>query len=184
MGAQAAYPLASGRRRTECPEESHGSQVVALRPDLLHYALQLTRNLPEAEDLVQDTMERALVKRHQFVSGTSLRAWIFTILRNRFLTQCRDRRRWGEAVDFDGAAARASVPASQEETSHLSAVGRAFATLPRRDRQVIELAAVRGLDYGEVARLLAVPTGTVRSRLCRARRRLCELTGGVAGLPA
>jgi RNA polymerase sigma-70 factor, ECF subfamily len=162
----------------------HSSQVLALQPDLFHYALQLTRKRCDAEDLVQDTMERALSKRHLFQPGTSLRAWAFTILRNRFLTQCRDRRRWGDAADFDGAIAKASTPASQEDSSHLGAVYRALRTLPKRDQRVIELAALRGLDYGDVAQRLGVPSGTVRSRLCRARRRLGELTGGVAGLPA
>jgi RNA polymerase sigma-70 factor, ECF subfamily len=162
----------------------HSNRVLALQPDLFHYALQLTRKHCDAEDLVQDTMERALSKRHLFTPGTSLRAWLFTILRNRFLTQCRERRRWGDADDFDTAIATSSALASQEDSSHLGAVYRALRTLPKRDQRVIELAALRGLDYGDVARRLGVPSGTVRSRLCRARRRLGELTGGVAGLPA
>lgn len=165
--------------------ERHGGQVVALLPDLRRYALKLARNRFDAEDLVQDTVERALAKRHQFTEGTALRSWLFTILRNRFLSDCRDRRRWGDAEDFADAMAEASVPASQEASSHLESVRRAFVTLPRRDQLVIELAGLRGLNYDQVSGMLKVPSGTVRSRLSRARKRLSQIVeGGAAGAPA
>lgn len=156
--------------------DHHASRVVALLPELRTYALQLARNRSDADDLVQDTVERALAKRHQFTEGTSLRGWVFTILRNRFLSECRDRRRWGDSEEFASAIATASAPSSQEQSVEVSTVGRAFERLPRRDQLVIELVGIRGLNYGEVASILKVPTGTVRSRLSRARRRLSELS--------
>jgi RNA polymerase sigma-70 factor, ECF subfamily len=175
MSLQACHSPVSCRSPAAGAADSHGSRVVALMPELRRYALQLARNPSDADDLVQDTVERALAKHHQFAEGTSLRSWLFTILRNRFLTNCRDRRRWGNAEDYANAVGAASVPPSQDDSAEVSALGRAFEKLPMRDQLVIELAAFRGLNYEAIAGMLKVPSGTVRSRLSRARKRLSDI---------
>jgi RNA polymerase sigma factor (sigma-70 family) len=120
-----------------------------------------------------------------YLRCATLRATIFCVRSRSGKSDCRDRRRWGDAEDFANAMAEASVPASQEASSHLESVRRAFVALPRRDQLVIELAGLRGLNYDQVSGMLKVPSGTVRSRLSRARKRLSQIVeGGAAGAPA
>jgi len=149
--------------------------VAGETPSLKRYALALTRDRDLAEDLVQDTLARALSREHLWHGG-SLRAWLFTILTN----LDRNRRR-ALAVrpgtdEFDEQ--RFAVP--PDDPLARRAIERGVAALPDEQREVLLLVALEGLSYREVAEVQDVPIGTVMSRLSRARAALrVALAGGM-----
>lgn len=146
--------------------------------DALHnLAVYLTRNGSEAEDLVQETYVRALRFSHRFQPGTHLRAWLFQILRNTFLTFYRLRER-EPALSEDGVPA-GDTPMFQDspgQDSERSAIHmdleRALTRLPEEFKTPLLLAEVEGLPLEEVARIMDCPIGTVKSRIFRAKERL------------
>jgi len=146
--------------------------------DALHnLAVYLTRNGSEAEDLVQETYVRAMRFSHRFQPGTHLRAWLFQILRNTFLTFYRLRER-ESAVAEDGVPDW-EVPmfhdAPEDSGRALEAhtdLERAMKRLPEEFRTVLLLAEVEGMPLEEVARVMSCPVGTVKSRIFRAKERL------------
>lgn len=143
-------------------------------PALNGFAYQLTRNHDRAADLVQDCIERCLRKQHLF-SGDNLRSWMFTVCRRVFLNQLRQERSRGTAVAVEDVPAdQLAVQADQEEAMHYQSVVSEFRALQHNDKVVLALVAIEGLKYEDVATLLDVPVGTVRSRLSRARTRLRE----------
>jgi len=146
--------------------------------DALHnFAMYLTRNPAEAEDLVQETYLRAFRFSHRFQPGTHLRAWLFQILRNTFLTFYRLRERELPLAE-DGVPdwdAPMFHEAPAEDPSVLEAhtdLERAMRRLPDDFRTVLLLAEVEGLPLEEVAQIMACPVGTVKSRIFRAKERL------------
>jgi RNA polymerase sigma-70 factor (ECF subfamily) len=150
--------------------------LVALVPHLRGFARLLAggdRHL--AEDLAQDTVLRALQAEHQFTPGTNLKAWLFTILRNRFYGLAREAHRVtapnggdvGEEIDR-----QFWLPAEQESRVEVAAFKRAFAGLSPLHREVLVLVGVHGLGHDEVARICGCEIGTVKSRVNRARERL------------
>ncbi len=146
--------------------------------DALHnFAMYLTRNPAEAEDLVQETYLRAFRFSHRFQPGTHLRAWLFQILRNTFLTFYRLRERELPLAE-DGVPdwdAPMFHEAPAEDPSVLEAhtdLERAMRRLPDEFRTVLLLAEVEGLPLEEVAQIMACPVGTVKSRIFRAKERL------------
>ena len=159
--------------------------------DALHnLAVYLTRNGSEAEDLVQETYARALRFSHRFQPGTYMRAWMFQILRNTFLTFYRLRDREpaiseegvpeGDAPMFHHAPAEGSAAAG----AHMD-LERALALLSEEFRTPLLLAEVEGLSLEEVARIMDCPVGTVKSRIFRAKERLRALLtdyGGRGGI--
>jgi RNA polymerase sigma-70 factor (ECF subfamily) len=150
-------------------------ELTALMPYLHRFACCLTRNPDQAADLVQETVERALRKAHLF-DGSNLRAWLTTICRRIFLNTIRRNKSQGVVVDIDDAPTGAvSVEAQQDIHIHFRDVAAAFEKLTETDRRVISLSAVDGLKYSEIAEVMEVPIGTVRSRLSRARLRLVDL---------
>lgn len=152
-------------------------------PALRRFALQLTRNEDRANDLVQDSVERALRKAHLF-DGRNLRSWMFTICRRVFLNQIRSAKAKGVSVELDDAMhSRLATAESQEEIMHCNEVIDAFQRLPLNDKTIISLVVMEGLRYEEAAALLDIPVGTVRSRLSRARARLLEMVGGESLVP-
>ncbi len=143
-------------------------------PGLYRYANSLTRNNDQALDLVQDCVERALNKSHLF-DGVNLRAWLTTICRRLFLNEIRKRKSRGVDVLLDDAhAGWGAVDAEQDIKLQYKSVIGALSTLSANDQKVILMIAFEGLKYREAAKKLAIPTGTVRSRLSRARSRLLE----------
>jgi RNA polymerase sigma-70 factor (ECF subfamily) len=144
---------------------------------LYNFAMYLTRNPPEADDLVQETYLRAFRFSHRFQAGTHLRAWLFQILRNTFLTFYRLRER-------EAAVAEDGVPdwdtpmfhdTPLDEGSAMEAhtdLERAMRRLPEEFRTVLLLAEVEGMPLEEVARVMECPVGTVKSRIFRAKERL------------
>jgi RNA polymerase sigma-70 factor (ECF subfamily) len=168
----AVQPSAGGAK---APGQSRGVFEADLRdrlPDLRHYALSLTRDPVEAEDLVQDCLVRAIDRRHHFEPGTHLGRWLFTILRNLHVDSCRKRRRRGVQVPWDEAMPATSRPASQEHWIELMDVARALRGLRPCDRDILMLCAFSSLSQREIATRLNLAEGTVRSRLSRARTAL------------
>ncbi|MDY8108761.1 sigma-70 family RNA polymerase sigma factor [Fulvimarina sp. 2208YS6-2-32] len=152
--------------------------VVGLLEPLRRYALSLTRDPADAEDLVHDALVRAMERRDQFKAGHSLRPWLMSILHNRFVDKARARRT--EAVHHADLAIReaSGLPGDQEGVVRLADVRRFFTMLPDEQRAALHLVTVEGLSYEEAAGALAIPVGTLVSRLSRARARLRELEEG------
>jgi len=147
---------------------------------LYNFAGYLTRNPPEADDLVQETYLRAFRFADRFTPGTHLRAWLFQILRNTFLTFYRVRER--ESAIADDGVPDWDVPmfhdAPEDSSSVMEAhtdLERALRRLPEEFRTVLLLAEVEGMPLEEVARVMECPVGTVKSRIFRAKERLRAL---------
>jgi RNA polymerase sigma-70 factor, ECF subfamily len=144
---------------------------------LQRYARALTRDLIAADDLVQDCLTRALGKSHLWQQGTDLRAWLFTILHNQYIDHVRRTAREGTAVGLSEREPLLARAPQQGGRLELRDLERAITRLPWVQRSVILLVGLEGMSYGEVAAILDVPVGTVRSRLSRAREALRQLTG-------
>ena len=148
-------------------------------PLLESRALRLTRSRPDAEDLVQETVLRALRFEGTFQRGTNLRAWMQQILQSVFISRCRRRVRERRALErfaYDPTlTTRATAAPSLRSVS--GKMHEAFSSLPERFRRVVELVDLCDYSYREAAEVLEVPVGTVMSRLFRARRMLEEALG-------
>jgi RNA polymerase sigma-70 factor (ECF subfamily) len=146
-------------------------------PRLRRYARALARDVTAADDLVQDCLARALGKLHLWREGTDLRAWLFTILHNQYVNQVRRAVREGTAVGLSDSEPMLMRPPHQGKGLELRDLERALAKLPEEQRAVILLVGLEGMRYEEVAEVLGVPVGTVRSRLSRGRAALRRLIG-------
>ena len=158
--------------------------LLAAIPRLRRYARVLTGDVTRADDLVQETLARGWEKRRLWVAGSDLRAWLFTIMHNVFVNQRASAVRDAQNVSLDdegdgGAAWQVPVHASQQAHVELQEVLRELSRLPAEQREVLVLAAVEEMRYEEIAEVLAIPVGTVMSRLSRARARLRRTLGGV-----
>lgn len=142
-------------------------------PRLRRYALALTRDPVAADDLVQDTLERAIRKRHLWKRHGSLRGWLYRILYHIFLNQASRRRKRASEVDLDAAPELATAGTPETALVRRDIVT-AMQELPPEQRAAIALTAVEGLSYDEAAVALDIPVGTLRSRLSRGRERLRE----------
>jgi RNA polymerase sigma factor (sigma-70 family) len=152
-------------------------RVVACIPHLRRYARALTGEPHYADDLVQDTLERAWRGVHLWRGGDDIRPWLFSILHNCFINDARRRRRTPLMLPLDDAATAAS-PANAEVTVEFHATLSALDLLAVEQRTVLLLVALEGFSYREVAEILKVPIGTVMSRLSRARESLRATIGG------
>lgn len=146
-------------------------------PRLRRYARALARDAAAADDLVQDCLTRALGKIHLWQKGTDLRAWLFTILHNQYVNQVRRAVREGAAVGLSETEPMLTRGPQQGRRLELRDLERAIAKLPEEQRSVILLVGLEGMRYEEVAELLGVPVGTIRSRLSRGREALRRLVG-------
>jgi RNA polymerase sigma-70 factor, ECF subfamily len=149
-------------------------------PRLRRYARALTRDAARADDLVQSCLVRAVAKKHLWQVGTDLRAWLFTILHNQHVNDVRRAVREGVSVAVEDVAPILTVPSNATASLQLRDLERAIAALPEEQRQVILLVGLEGMRYEDVATILDIPIGTVRSRLSRGRdmlRRLMEMKG-------
>ena len=142
-----------------------------LIPSLRRYAFALTRDHGAADDLVQDTLERALSRWFLRRRDGDLRAWLFTIERNVYVSGLRRRRSRGPEVALDNAA-EPSVDGGQESSAGIRDLLAALDQLPEDHKSILLLVGVEDLTYEEAARVLDVPVGTVMSRLSRGRQRL------------
>ena len=154
-------------------------------PRLRRYARALTRDVSRADDLVQSCLLRALAKRHLWQDGTDLRAWLFTILHIQIVNEVRRSVREVSCVPVEDMAAELTVQPNAMAVLELRDLDAAIGKLPLEQRQVILLVGLEGMSYEEVAEVLDVPVGTVRSRLSRGRdqlRRLMDMTDEVPWL--
>jgi RNA polymerase sigma-70 factor (ECF subfamily) len=151
------------------------SSIEACIPALRRYAKALLRSSQDADDLVHDTLVRALDNLHARREHAEVRPWLFTIMHNLFVSQMRRekvRRRIASLVDVDVAAVRER----QEDALQWHDFARTFNTIPADQRVVLLLVCIENFSYAEVARVLGIPLGTVMSRLARGRERLRVLT--------
>lgn len=162
-------------------------RILVEEPFLRRLALRLSRRNADADDLVQETLMRAYRARDRFETGTSMRAWLATILRRLFMTESMkyDRRKTHADSDLGellhSTPGREGVPADPSRLTYDAAldhvpdrVKRAFVHLPDTYREPFVLFALDGLSYAEIASHLRIPIGTVMSRIHRARSRLRE----------
>lgn len=153
-------------------------------PSLRRYARALMGDAWAADDLVQDTLERACSKWRLWTAGTDLRAWLFTLMHNLYVNQVRHAVRQSSAgtlVDVEDVGAELVAP--QAPTDQTLDLQRCLLRLPDDQRAVLLLVTLQDMSYEEVARVTGAPLGTVMSRLSRARSRLRELMEGAAGQP-
>lgn len=143
-------------------------------PSLRAFAISLTGNVDRADDLVQDTLVRAIANIDRFQQGTNLNAWLFTILRNLFHSEYRKRRR--EVEDPDGSYS-ANLAVAPEQGAHLDLddFRRALEKLSPDQREALLLIGASGFSYEEAAEICGVAVGTIKSRVNRARARLAQL---------
>ncbi len=155
-------------------EASLRDELLAAVPNLRAFAMSLTNNRDRADDLVQDTIARAWANFDRFERGTSLNAWLFTILRNLFHSEYRKRKR--EVEDADGAfAARLKTHPDQHAHLDYEDFRAALAKLPLDQREALLLVGAQGMSYEEAAEVCQVAVGTIKSRVNRARTRLATL---------
>jgi RNA polymerase sigma-70 factor (ECF subfamily) len=165
------------------PDDRFALDLVEQVPALHRGALRLTRHEADAQDLVQDTLTRALERRAQFQPGTNLRAWLFTVQRSLFINAYRRRRHipWLSSLEDENQDATevALTRSSAEETMLEGWVDEdlrgALAALPEHYREVVVLRDVAQWSYAQIAARLACPLGTVMSRLHRGRALLRQL---------
>jgi RNA polymerase sigma factor (sigma-70 family) len=143
-------------------------RLIELIPRLRRYARALVGERAGADDLVQDTLERAWAKLHLYRRGTDLRAWLFTVMHNVHVNRVRATRLVDPLEDEMPELAERAQPDSLE----LRDLDRAIARLPADQRAVLLLVTLEEMSYEEVARTLGIPIGTVMSRLSRAREKL------------
>ena len=145
--------------------------LVELLPRLRRFARSLTRHPHDADDLVQIAVERALVKSAQWQPGSRLDSWMFGIVRNAWIDEFRSRKRRSELFAPESAGLSVGSPGAGTEVDVLS-VQSALASLPEEQRTAVSLVLIEGLSYKEAADVMAVPIGTLTSRLARGREAL------------
>jgi RNA polymerase sigma-70 factor (ECF subfamily) len=146
-------------------------------PRLRRYARALTRDAVRADDLVQNCLLRAVAKQHLWQPGTNLRAWLFTIMHNQYVNDVRRTVREGENLGLEEVGPVLIVHPQAMASLEMRDLEAAMAKLVPEQRQVILLVGLEGMAYEEVALILGVPIGTVRSRLSRGRDQLRRLMG-------
>src|SRR3954470_8630757 len=156
------------------PEPALRDALLAAVPSLRAFAISLSGQVDRADDLVQDTLLRALAHIDRFERGTNLNAWLFTILRNLFHSEYRKRRR--EVEDPDGSyAGRLKVQPEQGARLDFEDFRSALAKLPHDQREALLLVGASGFSYEEAAKICGCAVGTIKSRVNRARTRLGEM---------
>ncbi len=148
---------------------NEAERLVELIPRLRRYARALVGDRASADDLVQDTLERAWAKLHLYRRGTDLRAWLFTVMHNVHVNKVRATR---VTDTLEDELPELAQRASQGDALLVRDLDRAIARLPAEQRAVLLLVTLEEMSYEEVARALGIPMGTVMSRLSRAREKL------------
>lgn len=160
--------------------------LVELLPRLRRFARVLRPRDADAQDLVQQTIERALASRAKFRTGTRLDSWAFTIMRRLAIDEGRSMLRWAKVIQADDeATARVADSGQADEALRVDAlaVRAAIHALPDEQRHAVALVLIEGLSYAEAAEVLGVPAGTLTSRLVRGRQSLIQTLAesGVTG---
>jgi RNA polymerase sigma-70 factor (ECF subfamily) len=152
-------------------------------PHLRRYARALTGEAARADDLVQDTLERAWIKFHLWKPTLELRPWLFTIMHNIYVNQIRAAARHDFPAGGANEELAQTVRANQSDMLEVGDIAACLARLPLDQREVLLLVSLEDMNYAQVARILSIPLGTVTSRLARARARLRTMLDGDAGAP-
>lgn len=166
--------------RMDASADTIRDQIVQLLPRLRRYAIALTGTVADGDDLVQDTVVRALKSLHQWEPGTRLDNWMFRIAKNRFIDTRRVAKRNAlVALDAPEEAAAASMDGERamEASLSLKDVGVALLSLPPEQREAVGLVLIDGMSYRDAADVLEIPIGTLTSRLARAREALAVAVG-------
>ncbi len=150
-------------------EFHHG--IIECLPHLSGFAHLLARNHALAEDLVQETVLRALTYRDQFKPGTNLRGWLLIILRNRYFNEVRKNNR-KHSMPVETFTNEPAVSGGQDENLQLRDFKRHFQKLPETQKEALLLVGVNGFSYEEAAHIASCAVGTMKSRVCRARMHL------------
>jgi RNA polymerase sigma-70 factor, ECF subfamily len=171
--------------------------VIPLRAPLYRRAMHLTRNLADAENLLQDTMLSAYVGFHSFREGTNLNAWLHRILTNKYIDSYRQTQRQpvmylraeitDELLAVNVAHSSTGLRSAEDEALDMlpdTDIKTAMKALPEQNRLVVYYADVQDLKYRQIAEIMHIPQGTVMSRLHRGRRQLRRLLGNVAEYPS
>jgi RNA polymerase sigma-70 factor (ECF subfamily) len=156
--------------------DSLRNDILAAVPSLRAFAISLSGNADRADDLVQETLLRALANIDSFQPGTNMSAWLFTILRNHFRSEYRKRRREVEDGEGHYADTLKSQP-DQIGQVEFREFREALAQLPSDQREALVLVGASGFSYEEAAHICDCAVGTIKSRVNRARTRLAELMG-------
>jgi RNA polymerase sigma-70 factor, ECF subfamily len=154
------------------PTEDVKPRIIAFLPRLRRFCMALTGSHDQCDDLLQETVERALTRIEQWQAGTSLESWMFRIAQNLHIDRIRAQGRRGQTVDVDEMANMAgddgrTIVEARSELTHVQA---AMAALPEEQRSVLALVVIDGRSYKEAAAILELPIGTVMSRISRARQ--------------
>lgn len=156
-------------------------ELATLLPRLRRFARALTRHREDADDLVQQAVERALLHADQWAPGTRLDSWLYRIMKNAWIDEVRARGRRGAVLLPEEAGEHVGVTPMDARNDAL-AVQQAMARLNEDQRLVVALVLIEGLPYKEAAAVLDIPIGTLTSRLARAREALQALLGGKQGV--
>lgn len=167
---------------SQIPMHELDEQLRELIPRLRRFAVSLTRNASSADDLVQSTLERAIISWADKRVEGDLRAWLFSILYRQFLDAHRRTRRYARMLEF--FTGRDDAQPSVERTVIAQSTLQAFDQLNTEQRALLLWVSVEGLSYKEIAEILEVPIGTVMSRLSRARQALRQLSDGEIASPS
>jgi RNA polymerase sigma-70 factor, ECF subfamily len=151
--------------------------IEANLPNLRRYARSLTHDAVAADDLVQECVARALAKLHLWRAGTDLRAWLFTILHNQYVSQLRQANYEGTTIEWSDCAQALTCAPQQVERLELRDLERAIMSLSEEQRTAVLLLRLTPANYKEIASACGVPVGTIRSRLSRGRETLRKLMG-------
>jgi RNA polymerase sigma-70 factor (ECF subfamily) len=174
MTATRAPPRREQAHREPLDEAEFKRELVALIPQLRAFARSLALNHAAADDLVQDSLMRAWRARRRYEAGTHFKAWAFTILRNQFYSE--KRRSWRQLHLSDETAERTLIaPSNPDAAIELDELRRALGRIPEELREALILVGAGGFSYDEAAAICACPTGTIKSRVSRARRSLEDI---------
>lgn len=176
LAAAALATPAASKSLTAMSLEELRKGVVSMTPELKNRALRMSRSAVLADDLVQDTVERALRFEQQYRPGTNLKAWVHQILFSVFITKCRRNRRERKALDvlYSDPNAWTAAPAVSETTALSPPTLRALDAIPAVYRESVVLVDLEEMSYKDAADKIGVPVGTVMSRLHRGRKMLAE----------
>ncbi len=160
---------------TQLTSTERNEAIVNVLPNLTRYAYRLARNPHDAEDLVNESVVKALDRFSQFKPGTNLCGWMMTILHNEFTDRCRRKSRRGENANLDDWEDRAATPQTQDRQIQAKQDIKAFGRLDRQQRRILMLAGYHGASYNDMAKTLGISLGTVKSKLYRSRARFKDI---------
>lgn len=168
--------LSAANGPTKHPSAEFQAALAALLPNMRAFARSLTRSADQADDLVQEALVKAWKNWHQFAPDSNLKAWMFTILRNAYLSERRKRKH--EVQDVDGEMA-AQIGVKPEQPGHMDLLDfqNAFARLLPEHKEALVLIGAEGFSYEDAALMCGCAVGTMKSRVNRARTKLAQLMG-------